>query len=352
MGEFDAGDFAGWPQLLARLVEGNSLSFDEAGAAMTEVFNGRATGAQLGALLALLRAKGETAAELAGFAAAMRDASRRVPLSEELRLSAIDTCGTGGDRSHSINVSTAASFVAAAAGVPVCKHGNRAATSSAGAADVLEALGVVIDLEPERVGECIETIGIGFCMAPVFHPAMRFAGPTRKELGIPTSFNFLGPLANPGGVVRQVIGVSDIRMAGLVFDALVANGAEHAMVVHGGDGLDELTTTTTSQIFELRAGEKHTFDIDPLTFGLPAATLDELRGGDAAFNAARLRAILAGEHHPQADIVALNAAAALVVGGKADGIHDGLALAQTILGEGAAGAKLDEFIAKTQSLAG
>ena len=249
--------------MLAPLCARQDLTSAQAGAAMAEILRGDATPAQIAAFAVGLRIKGETVEEMAGLVTSMLDFAEPVPLGPELAAAVIDTCGTGGDRSGTINVSTIAAFVAAGAGAKVCKHGNRAASSKAGSADVLEALGVVIDLGPDGVAACVAEAGMGFCFAARFHAALRHSGPVRRELGVPTVFNFLGPLANPARVRRQVVGVSDPRMAEKVLGVLRANGAAHALVVYGHDGLDELTTADTSTVFELRDGQVRTFVVDP-----------------------------------------------------------------------------------------
>ena len=256
----------------------------------------------------------------------------------------IDTCGTGGDRSGTINVSTVAAFVAAGAGARVCKHGNRAATSAAGSADVLEALGVVIDLGPDGVAACVEQAGMGFCFAARFHPAMRHAIPVRRELGVPTVFNFLGPLANPARVRRQVVGVSDPAMAEKVLGVLRANGADHAWVVYGHDGLDELTTADRSTVHEWRHGEVRRFEVDPAALGLAPAVRGDLVGGDAATNATLARSILEGAPGARRDIVVLNAAAALVVAGVCADLAAGVAAAEKSIDSGAATRVLDDLV--------
>jgi len=254
-------EHGGWPGVLGALTAGDDLETQTAHDVMATILAGDATPAQIGAFIVALRMKGESVAELTGLLAAMREASERVPL-DAAEEGLIDTCGTGGDGSHSINVSTIAAFVVAGAGGRVCKHGNRAASSRCGSADVLEALGVVIDLGPDEVATCITEAGIGFCLAPRFHPAMRHAGPPRRELGVPTVFNFLGPMANPAGVQRQVLGVSDAAMAQRMVDVLAASGTTHAMVVHGHDGLDELSTIAASSVIELRDGVTTAFEVD------------------------------------------------------------------------------------------
>ncbi len=294
-----------------------------------------------------------------------------VPLPLPPGIDVIDTCGTGGDRLSSINVSTIASLVVAASGAKVCKHGGRASSSAVGAADVLEALGAVADLGPEGVTRCIDEIGLGFCFAPRYNPAMRHAGPVRKELGIPTVFNFLGPLANPARAKFQVVGVSDPSMADKMLGVLAANGTRRAMVVHGDDGLDELSTTGPSTVHELirtahapsnggdGAGDRdgdwaddgsvsvEVYRIDPLELGLSRATLDDLRGGDASVNAEAIRRVVAGDASPHRDIALLNSAAALVVIGRAPDLGAGVALACDLIDSGRAATVLDDFIRVT-----
>jgi anthranilate phosphoribosyltransferase len=317
------------------------LTSDEAAAALADIFDGNATSAQVAGFAVGLRMKGETVEEMAGMVQGMLGFAEPVAAGD-----VVDTCGTGGDRSHSINVSTIAAFVAAGAGAVVCKHGNRAASSAAGAADVLEALGVANDLGAAGVQRCVEEAGMGFCFAPRFHAASRHAIPTRKELGVPTVFNYLGPLANPARPKRQVVGVSDPAMAEKMLGVLQLNGALHAMVVYGHDGLDELTLATTSTVLALEHGEVRTFVVDPAELNLPCAgaDADAVRGGDAARNAELARAVLAGERGPHRDIVLLNAAAAVVVAGLAADLVEGLALAERSIDDGRAAAVLDRLV--------
>jgi anthranilate phosphoribosyltransferase len=289
--------------------------------------------------------KGETAAELSGLLGAMLDASDRVPLADVEGV--IDIVGTGGDSHQSINVSTLAALVVAGAGGRVCKHGNRAASSACGSADLLEALGVVIDLDPDGVARCVERVGIGFCFAPRFHASMRHAGPTRRELGVPTVFNFLGPLANPARVRRYVVGVSDPAMAERMAQALADHGAERAWVVYGGDGLDEITTTTTTNVVELRDGDIRPLHVDPTAYGMAPATLGDLRGGDPARNAELARAVLAGERGHHNDIVVLNAAAGLVVAGIVGSMDEGVTAARASIEDGRAAATLAALVAES-----
>lgn len=310
---------------------------------MCEILQGEATPAQIAGFVIALRTKGETAEELVGLLSAMREAAETVPL-DAAGLGLIDTCGTGGDHSGSINVSTAAALVAVGAGARVCKHGNRSASSQCGSADVLEALGAVIDLGPNGVARCVTEVGFGFCLAPRFHPAMRHAGPPRRELGVGTVFNFLGPLANPARVRRQLVGTSDRSMAEIMLEVLAATGSEQAMIVHGQDGLDELSTTGLTDVWELRDGNTLHHTVDPAALGLAPASPGDLVGGDAAVNADCLRRVLDGQPGPHRDIVALNAAAALVVADVADTLGEGLEAASASIDDGQAGEVLDAFV--------
>ena len=351
-------DLGGWPGVLSRLAGSADLTSVEAAVALGEVLEGNATPAQISAFVFGLRCKGETVDEMIGLVAAMLDASEKVVVAPELAARLVDTCGTGGDRSGTINISTIAALVVAGAGVPVCKHGGRAASSKAGSADLLEELGVVIDLGPEGVARCIEEAGIGFCFAPRFHPAMRHATPVRRELGVPTAFNFLGPLANPARVRRQVVGVGDPAMAQKMARVLVAGGAVEVMVVHGADGLDELSTTGPSTVYRWRAEDGLDPDeeikpevINPVALGLAPAALDDLLGGDVATNATLARRVLAGEVGPHRDIVVLNAAAGLEVAGVVRDLEEGLSLAQRSLDSGAAAERLERLVEVSVSVA-
>jgi anthranilate phosphoribosyltransferase len=342
-------ELGGWPFVLGRLASRADLSAAEAAAALTDVLEGNATPSQLAAFMFGLRCKGETVEEMTGLVRAMVGASEPVPVPEALHGRLVDTCGTGGDRSGTINISTMAAFVVAGCGVPVCKHGNRAISSKSGSADVLEALGVVVDLGPRGVARCIEEAGVGFCFAPRFHPSMRHAGPTRRELGVPTAFNFLGPLANPARVRRQVVGVSDPAMADKMLGVLESNGAVHILVVYGHDGLDELTTTGTSTVLEFRDGQVVTYVVDPTELGLERASADDLRGADAATNAEVARRVFAGEKGPHRDIVLLNAAAGIVASGLAADVVEGLAKAVDSVDEGRAEQRLADLVAVSQA---
>ena len=339
-----------WPALLGALLARNDLDHDRAGAAMTAILDGDATAAQIAGFIVALRAKGETADELHGMLDAAMHAATFVPLTDDERDRCIDVVGTRGDGSHSVNVSTMASLVVAGAGAPVCKHGNRSASSKCGTADVLELLGVAIEQTADGVAACVREAGIGFCFAPMFHPAFRFAGPPRRELGVPTAFNLLGPMANPGRVRRQLIGVADPRFARPMVETLRRQGLTKAWVVHGS-GMDELTTTGSSHVLALDGGDVVEFSVDPAEFGLAPATDADLRGGQPEENALAVRRVLAGEHGPHRDIVLLNAAAALVVADLADDIADGLARAATAIDEGHAQASLDALIRVSQAQA-
>jgi anthranilate phosphoribosyltransferase len=342
-------EVGGWPAVLGTLTAGRPLDLAVARAAMAEILAGDVSPALIAGFVVALRMKGETIDELTGMLEAMLDAAERVVLGDDLAGAAVDIVGTGGDRSHSINVSTLAMLVVAGAGVPVCKHGNRAASSSCGAADLLAELGVRLELTPADVARCVREAGVGFCFAPRFHPALRHAGPTRRELGVPTAFNILGPLANPAGVRRFALGVADPRMAPTMLGVLRARGVARALVVHGDDGLDELTTTTTSTIWELHDGAVEQRALDPRRLGLPTASPEDLRGGDPATNARLARAVLEGARGPHRDIVVLNAAAGLVVAGRAKGLDDGVALAAEVLDRGEAAAALERLVAISQT---
>src|SRR6476659_5273265 len=318
-------DLGGWPALLIELVEGRDLPAAHARAAMSTILSGDATAAQLIAFVVALRAKGETPDELSGLLDAVLDAATLVPLGDDLRSRAVDIVGTGGDRSHSINVSTMAAIVVAGAGVPVCKHGARAASSQCGAADVLEELGVAIELSPEGVLRCIERAGIGFCLAPKFHPAFRFAAPSRREIGV----------ANPAVAERML---ASLRL----------HGSERAWVVHG-NGLDELTTTGTSTVLALDRDNVQTFTVDPVALGFAPAISDELVGGTPVHNAEVVRRVLKGEHGAHRNIVLLNAAAGLVVAGVADSLEHGVVIATSSIDDGHAARTLDRWITESQA---
>jgi anthranilate phosphoribosyltransferase len=336
-----------WPDVLGRLVRGEDLPDEVAAAAMAGIMSGEATPAQVAGFVIGLRAKGETAEEIAGLVRTMRAFAQRVVVDGP----SVDTCGTGGDRAGTFNVSTVSALVVAGAGLKVAKHGNRAASGKCGSADLLEAWGVVIDLPPAAVETCIAEVGIGFCFAPTFHPAMRFAMPARRELGVPTVFNFLGPLTNPAGAAHQTIGVSDASMAPRMAEVLATLGSRHALVFHGDDGLDELTTTGPSRIWEVRDGGVTEWRFDPADHGIARADIADLVGGDVDVNRGIAESILAGEPGAPRDIVVLGAAAALVAADAVDGFDEGLARAAESIDSGAAADVLQRWIATSQRLA-
>jgi anthranilate phosphoribosyltransferase len=340
----------GWPSLLSELIAGRDLSTEAAGAAMSAILEGDATPAQMAGFFVALRAKRESTDELAAMLDAAMARASIVPLTDHERESSVDVVGTGGDGSHSINVSTMAAIVAAGAGASVCKHGNRSASSKCGTADVLEMLGVAIEQSPEGVAACMREAGIGFCFAPAFHPAFRFAGPPRREMGVPTAFNLIGPMANPGRVRNQLIGVADPTFAPVMLGALERQGVTGAWVVHG-DGLDELTTTGVSDVWSLHDGVVQQFQVDPGDYGFVPATAEDLRGGEPAENAEAVRRVLAGEMGPHRDVVILNAGAALVVGGVSTDLRAGINTATAAIDDGRASAALDAFVSVSQAQA-
>jgi anthranilate phosphoribosyltransferase len=334
-------------EALGKIVAGADLSKDEAREVMGEIMRGEATQAQIGAFITALRMKGETADEIAGCAMAMRE--NAIPVTPE-RNGLVDTCGTGGDGSGTFNISTTAAFVAAGAGLPIAKHGNRSVSSRCGSADLLQALGVNMELGPDQVARCIDEVGIGFLFAPMLHPAMKHALGPRREIGLRTIFNILGPLCNPARARRQVLGVYDERMTELLAEVLRTLGAEHVLVVHGADNLDELSVTGTNKVSQLREGCIETYSLDPLDLGLPRARLSDLAGGSVEENAATTKALLEGAWGPKRDVLLLNAAAALVVGGKAASLREGLVLAAEALDNGSARKKLSQLVEFSRSL--
>jgi anthranilate phosphoribosyltransferase len=332
--------------LLEKLQRRQDLTVDEAAAAMGEIMDGRAQPAQIAGLLIALAMKGERPAEIVGLATAMR--ARATRLARDHR-PVFDTCGTGGDRAHTFNVSTVAALVVAACGVRVAKHGNRSVSSRCGSADLFEALGVNIAAEPAVVESCLEEAGIAFFFAPTFHPSMRHAGPTRRELGVRTAFNLLGPLTNPAGATRQLVGVPRPELTELVARSLARLGTERAWVVHGADGLDEISTTGYTKVSECRDGAVNTFYLHPADAGVPKAPPDALRGGDAAANAEIARRVLAGDRGAPRDIVLLNAAASLLVSGSVATIGEGIAAAARALDERRAAAVLERLVQASNS---
>ncbi len=328
------------------LVSGRSLTMEEAASVMEEIMEGKVTPAQFGAFVTALRLKGETVDEIAGLAKTMRAKAVPVTITEPV----VDTCGTGGDGSSTFNISTTAAFVAAGAGLKVAKHGNRAMSSQCGSADVLEALGVRIDLNAEQVQRCLQEVGIGFMFAPVFHPAMKYASAPRREIGIRTVFNILGPLTNPASAKAQVVGVADSTLVEKLALVLKSLNCHRALVVHGEDGLDEITITGKTKVCELKDGDINSYSISPEDFGLPQASLDSLRGGTLDENAALLRRVLSGALGPQRDVVLMNAAAALLAGGSVETLKEGAVLAKEVVDGGHALAKLEQLIEFSQSL--
>ena len=328
------------------LVDGESLTADQATAAMNEIMTGEATPAQVGSFLTALRIKGETVDEIAGMARVMREKSLHVSVEGDV----VDTCGTGGDGSGSFNISTTAAFVVAGAGVTVAKHGNRAMSGSTGSADVLEALGVKIALSPESVARCLNEAGFGFMFAQGYHPSMRFAAGPRREIGIRTVFNILGPLTNPAGADRQVIGVADPSMAGRMARVLGQLGSRKALVVHGSDGMDEITVTGPSTVWQLENGEVTEFEVTPGDLGVSVSSADSIRATSAEHSARIARSVLSGESGPARDVVLLNAAAALVAADRSDSLASGVEVAARSIDSGDAQAKLDAVVELSQSL--
>jgi len=330
------------------LVSGESLSMEQAADVMNEIMSGEATPAQFGAFVTALRLKGETVDEIAGMARVMREKALRVNVSGLL----VDTCGTGGDSSNSFNISTAAAFVVAGAGLKVAKHGNRSMSSQCGSADVMEALGVKIELGPEQVGECIEQAGMGFMFAPTFHPAMKYAAAPRREIGIRTVFNILGPLTNPARAQAQVIGVPNEELGEKIALALRRLDCKHALVVHGRNGMDELSITGKSLVWEVRNDLEFVADyhVYPEDLGFERVGLDVIRGGTPQENAEILRRVLKGEKGPHRDVVLMNAAAALVAGDMVESLQEGVKLAAEAINSGKAMEKLERLIEVSQSL--
>jgi len=327
---------------IAQVLDGRSLSREEARAAMGEIITGEATQAQIAGLLTALRAKGETADEIAGFAEAIRKQAVQVrPKRDDL----VDTAGTGGDGLRTLNISTAAALVAAAAGAGVAKHGNRAVSSACGSADALEALGFDLEQEPGRIAKSIDELGFGFLFAPAHHPGFRHAAPVRKELGVRTVFNVLGPLTNPAGARAQIVGVYAPGLARTLAEVLALLGARRAFVVHGADGLDELSPTGPNLVCEVEDGDVREYRLDPLELGIERSSVDELRGGSAEENAESIRRIFAGEQGARRDAVLLNAAGAIAAGGHAENLSEGLGLAAEAVDSGAAGQRLEDLIA-------
>jgi anthranilate phosphoribosyltransferase len=341
-----------WPDVLSRLIAGDDLTPAEAGWAMDQVMTGTATPAQVAAFVVALRAKGEQAAEISGMAATMLAHARRVTVD----VRAVDVVGTGGDRAHTVNISTMSAVVTAAAGVPVIKHGNRAASSRCGAADLLEQLGVAINLPPDAVAVCVRELGIGFCFAPVFHPAMRNAAAARREIGIPTAFNFLGPLTNPAQPAAALVGCADPRMAPVLAEVFAERDAT-VLVVRGDDGLDEITTGATTTVWVVSGGQVSVITLDPTELGVPRSAPGDLRGGEPDRNAEITGRLLAGEHGPVRDAVLLNAAAAIAAhrglsGDLVADIRNAMDAAAQAIDSGAAADLLARWVARSTELSG
>jgi anthranilate phosphoribosyltransferase len=342
------------------LVDRRDLTRIEAAAAMDAIMSGAATNAQIAAFLTALRMKGETVEELIGFAQVMRQKAVRIrtrgdevaALTGTDREMLIDTCGTGGDAAGTFNVSTATAFVVAGAGLRVAKHGNRSVSSMCGSADVVETLGISLELTPQKVSRCIDEAGIGFLYAPLLHTAMKHVMAARREMGVRTVFNMLGPLTNPAGANAQVIGVYSPALTEPLARVLAELGTVRAFVVHGADGLDEISNTGESRVSEVREGMVRTFAVRPEDFGMPRASIGDLRGGDREENARIIRALLDGEPGPRRDIVLMNAAAALVAGARARDLKEGVGLAAQSIDSGAARGRLERLVALSQRLAG
>lgn len=326
------------------LVAGQSLTMEQAAGVMNEIMGGEATPAQFGAFVTALRLKGETVEEIAGMARVMRERAVPVAVSEPV----VDTCGTGGDASGSFNISTAAAFVVAGAGLKVAKHGNRSMSSICGSADVMEALGVRIDLGAEQVQKCLEEVGIGFMFAPNFHPAMKYAAAPRREIGIRTVFNILGPLTNPAGAKAQVLGVAEGSLTMKMAQVLELLGCHHALVVHGEDGLDEITPGGRTTVCELKGGTINSYSLAPEDLGFQRADRESLKGGSAQDNAGLLRKVLEGEKGPRRDIVLMNAAAAIMAGDRAANLEQGIRIAAEAIDSGKALEKLEGMIGISQ----
>ena len=329
-------------EAIAKVIDGDDLRRDEMTDVMNQIMSGGATDAQIGAFLIALRMKGESVDEIAGAAAVMREKATPIATKHDVL---VDTCGTGGDHSGTFNISTTAALVVAGAGLCVAKHGNRAATSQSGSADVLMALGVNIEASPETVSRCLDEVGIGFLFAPALHGAMKYAIGPRREIGVRTIFNALGPLTNPAGAKRQVIGVYSAALTETLAGVLASLGAERAYVVHGSDGLDEMTLTGPTKVSELKDGSVSTYRVSPGDFGLGEARADALKGGDADSNAAITLSVLKGAEGPARDIALLNAAAAIVAGDKARDLREGILIAAEAIDSGRALAKLEALIA-------
>lgn len=343
--------FPGWPSILTSLLAGRDLDSAVAEAAISEILNGDATPSQLTAFIVALRAKGETADELAGMLRAVRLAGTRVQLAPDVAARAIDIVGTGGDSSHSVNVSTMSAFVVAGAGVPVCKHGSRASSSMCGSADVLEALGVSAEIDAPGVERCIEVAGMGFCLAARFHPAFRHSAASRREIGIPTAFNLLGPMSNPAPIANMLVGVANPDMRHRMAAALSGRGVTSAWLVHGDGGLDELSVSGPNFVTQLRDGDISDFVVDASEIGIARSHLEDVRGGEPAHNARIVRELLAGSKGAVRDIVVFNSAAALVVARVASTLAEAATIAEQSIDSGAAATVLELLVKESAAAA-
>ncbi|MSO14917.1 MAG: anthranilate phosphoribosyltransferase [Ilumatobacteraceae bacterium] len=340
-------EFIGWPTLLAHILDRQDLDAPQAESAITQILNGSATPSQMTAFVVAMRAKGETIQELEGMLHAVRSAGMKVHLNTEIASRAIDIVGTGGDKSNTVNVSTMSALVVAAAGVPVCKHGNRAASSKCGAADLLEAAGVAIELDPQGVEASIAATGFGFCLAAYFHPAFRYTGPSRREIGVPTVFNLLGPMANPAPISNMLVGVAMPNMMEAMAGSLTSRHVTSAWVVHGHGGLDELAVSGPNIVYELRDGNISRFEIDAADFGIARSLLADIRGGDATENLAIMNGLFAGKTGAVRDIVTFNAGSALFVANHVGSVADGIDMARATIDSGAAASMLLNVVAVT-----
>ncbi|MSO59507.1 MAG: anthranilate phosphoribosyltransferase [Ilumatobacteraceae bacterium] len=344
-------EFLGWPALISVLLDGQDLSSNMAALAVSEILRGDATPSQITAFIIALKAKGETVTELEGMLRAVRSAGVAMALPDNIAKRAIDIVGTGGDKSNSVNVSTMTAFVVAGAGVPVCKHGNRASSSKCGSADVLEALGVAIDLGADDVESCITTTGMGFCLATRFHPSFRHAGPSRREIGVPTAFNLLGPMANPAPIANMLVGVAQSSMMHKMAQVLASRDVTSAWVVHGHGGLDELALSGANTVVQLCDGVVTELVVDAVDLGISRSNQADIEGGDANTNGRAVHAVLSSQEGPVRDIVVLNSAAALVVAGAAADLSGAKSMAQESIDSGAAARVLGSLIQHSQELA-
>lgn len=335
-------------QILNDLSGGKTLSREQARTVMSEIMDGQWTPAQIAGLLMALKMKGETVEEITGFVQAMREKATSIRAPQD----AVDTCGTGGDGTHSFNISTAAAIVAAAAGVKIAKHGNRSVSSKCGSADVLQQLGVKIDLQPQQAEACLAETGIVFLFAPIYHASMKHAVTPRREMGIKTVFNILGPMSNPANTKRQVVGAYNLSVAQKIVEVLRESGSEHVLVVHSDDGMDEISLSAPTTVFELKDGEVDSYKVSPQDFGLKTQPKESVVGGDSETNALMLRRIFSGVKSAHTDVTVLNAAAAIYVAGRTSSLREGVEVAREVIASGQAAQKLQEFVAASNKLNG